>query len=368
MPAALLAYPQVNYTVGGIISAKNAKTSTGQNGMNWSFEMINGWYQAARRYTNTLVIVTNSPLVGPIQIQQFILGLGVLQGSYYRFPLPEYNGNTVAPTEQDTGSFAQTLDLKPTSDDGMQWLATIEYGPRNINHDFGSSATQDGSINPLEAAPEVDWSGVIFEVTYPQDANGVPFLNTVGDPFENPPKVEEARQSLVFVRNEQTYNDNYAQSYRMTLNQDNFLGFQPLQAKCKNINGKRIYSSDYGYYWRVTYEFEFRVAYFYNPYTQMTTTYGFQELILNAGLRKLTGNSSPYTPAQILINGAPITNPVALTQSGVPLNTTWAVATEGAVVSGVTINPQPYYLVFQNYPTSVFANLNIPQDILTTNQ
>ncbi len=132
-----------------------------------------------------------------------------------------------------------------------------------------------------------------------------------------------------------------------------------MQAKCKNINGKRIYSSDYGYYWRVTYEFEFRVANFIAS-DGTVTTYGFQEVILNAGLRKLTGAGPNFVPAQILVNGTPITNPVALTQSGVPLNSTWALAQSA--------NPQPYYIIFQNYPAQDFASLNIPPDLLTVNQ
>jgi hypothetical protein len=361
MPLSLLYGPSVVSPYGAIVEVRNAKTS-GSQGMDWSFEQFGGWYQGNRKYTNTLRVITNDPRVGPIQIQQFILGMGVLQGSYYQFPLTEYiNGALSNPaggiTEQDTGSFCQTVTIKPETSDGKQWLATFSYSALNIYHEYGSSEAQNGSINPLESAPVVKWSGVIYEITYPQDANGVPFLNTVGDPFENPPKVEEARQSLSFVRNEATYNDNYAQQFRMSLNSDVFLGFQPLQAKCKNIDGERIYSSDYGYYWRVSYEFEFRIAYFYSPSTQQTTTYGFQEIVLNAGLRKLLSNG---TLSQILVDGTPITNPVALTKDGVPLNSTWA--------QSASSNPNPYYLIFQNYPTQAFAQLNIPPNILTQNQ
>lgn len=349
--------PQVPNPVGTVLSITNAKNGSGQ-GLNWSFEMQNGWYQGARKYINTLRVITSSPFVGPIQVLRAINGIGGFQGNTYQFPLAEYNGGPggpSVPTEIDPLSFCQSVDCKQDAEDAKQWLVTLEYGPFNINHELGSSEASNGAVNPLESAPQVNWTGAIYDVSYPQDANGKWFRNTVGDPFENPPKVEEARQTLNFVRNELTYNDNYAQQYRCSLNSDQFLGFAPLQAKCKNIGGERIYSSDFGYYWRVTYEFEFRVVKFTTA--GQTRIFGFQEIILNAGFRQLVGNGQLQ---QILLNGTPITNPQALSLDGVPINKTW--------VADDSANPDFYYLVYQLYPSVAFAGLNIPQDVLTQSQ
>jgi hypothetical protein len=85
------------------------------------------------------------------------------------------------------------------------------------------------------------------------------------------------------------------------------------------------------------------------------TTFGFEDIVLNSGLRRLDSNGKLQ---QILVNGIPITDPVPLTRTGDPLNTTWA----------QNNNPDPYYLVFLQYTQQTFANLNIDPNVLTTNQ
>jgi hypothetical protein len=357
VPLIILNFPQVlpDAAVGEIVSITNAKMPGGQ-GMRWSFEQLGGWWIGARLYTLTLRVITNSPFVGPIQIIQALQGIAVVQGNYYQFPLPEYPRNPNLPgiIENDQGSLLQTIDLKQESEDAKQWLATLEYGPFDVNHELGNSQITNGSINPTDAAPTVRWSSAKYEISYPQDINGNDFVNTVGDPLENPPKREESRQRLSYTANYAQYNETWAQSFRDSINSDVFLGFQPHQVKCADIQGDRIYTADYGYYWRVAFEFEFRVQVFTDS-NGNTQTYGFEDLVLNAGMRQLNTNS---TLSQIIINGVPVTSPVPLTQDGSPLNSTWAQAN----------NPSPVYLVFLQYATSTFANLNIEQSILTANQ
>jgi hypothetical protein len=346
--------PSVPNPVGTVTQIVNAK-QTGAQGMHWSFQQTGGWYQANRQYTNTLRVFTSSPFVGPIQVQQAVLGIGCVQGAYYRFPLPELNPPTAeltpptSPTEIDTGSFAQTIEIKQDADDARQWIVTIQYSSFDVAHEFGSSNTQNGSINPLEMAPEVHWSSAKFDSVYPTDLTGQPFRNTVGDPLENPPPREESRQVLNFTRNEAIYIESWAQQYRDSCNSDTFLGFSPYQVKCKDIQGKRIYTADYGYFWQVTYEFEFRIVNIVNQ-DGSVTTYGFEDLVLNTGLRKLGDDGKP---AQITIGGSLITSPILLDQDGKP-------------ITDPTVSP--VYLVFRNYSTNPFAFLNIPDDILTTNQ
>jgi len=361
----LLSYPSVVNSQGVITECRNVQ-APGSQGLDWTYEQIGGWWQGGRHYTNTLRVTTNSAYVGPIQIQQFLIGINAVQGSYYRFPLPEYGGNAQFPltypgiTEQDTGSFLHTIRIKQETEDGKQWLCTFEYGPFDVQHEIGISQAQSGSANPLDMAPEATWSSAKFERSTPTDVNGSYFINTVGDPLENPPKREESTQVLQFSRNEATYNEQYAQSYRDTTNQDPFLGFQPNQVKCNDINAKRVYTADYGYYWQVNYEFAFRVIVYTFP-DGTTYTQGWEELVLNAGFQYY--NTTTMKVTKILDpSGAPVSAPIALTTDGQPLNPTW----EPGAAPGT--NPQPVYLVFQQYPMSTFANLNIPQDVLTANQ
>jgi len=353
MPLIFLLGPSVPNPVGAVVKIVNAKQA-GAQGMDWSFESMSGWYQAQRKYVNTLRVITNSQYVGPIQVQQAILGLGCVQGATYRFPLPELNnsdgGTPTTPTEIDTGSFAQSISIHQDQDDAKQWLVVISYSSYDINHEWGNSNVANGSINPLETAPEVHWTSAKYEAYYTMDVNGLPYRNTVGDPFDPVPPTEETRQVLSFVRNESEYNETWAQAYRDSVNSDTFLGYAPNQVKCKDIQGQRIYGPDYGYYWRVSYEFEFRVGYPLVPNNPDQGTTGWTTLILNAGLRQFPGGVG--AKAQITLNGALVTSPVPLTQAG-------AVLPDGGT---------PYYLQFNQYSPMPFAFLNIPQNAFTTSQ
>jgi hypothetical protein len=372
MPLIFGAGPQVNNPVGAVIACYNAK-QPGAQGMNWSFGSLGGVTQANRKYTNTLRVITNSPFVGPLQIQQFVLGTGAVQGATYRFPLPEVNPPPTTgpacptiPTETDAGSFCNEIDFQQDSEDACLWLVTLKYSSWDVAHELGTSQAQNGAINPTEMAPEVNWSFAKYEVSNTQDINGNPFINTAGDPLENPPKVEETRQVLSFVRNEQNYNDNYAQQFRDHVNSDIFLGWPPNMVKCKSILGQRVYTADWGYYWKVSYEFEFRVGTLLNyaeewvfdqPVTSGNFT-GWDAVVLNAGLRQLVGGTG--TPQQITIDGSLITSPVPLQQNGAYTPLTAGTDETGSV--------DPWYIEFTLYPSAPFAQLNIPQDLLTESQ
>jgi hypothetical protein len=348
--------------------------------MDWTYQLQGGWYIGARSYTNKMIVTTNSPLVGPIQIQAALIGIGAVQGSTYQFPLPEFNryGNyqitqlPAGPTEIDSGSFLHSLSIKPNSsaEDTRQWDCEFAYGPFDVAHELGTSESSNGSVNPLEAAPVVQWNSAEYDETRQTDINGIPFLNTVGEPLENPPKCTVARQTLEFTRNESDYNELYVQNYRQTTNQATFLGFAPNQAKCKNIIGERIYTADYGYYWRVAYSFEFRVLTFVTPDgfdvitglpegTGTTTTYGWEDVLLNQGFWTILTPGA--NPTRILDpNGQPSPNPQALNQDGTVLNTTWDPTSSSS--------PEPFYLVFNQFQQMDFDVLNIPSDVMTANQ
>lgn len=356
MPLQILNFPIVSNPFPGsaILSITNDNTETGLRSCTWSLKDQGGYVIGWRQYTNNLTVITNTPFVGPIQIMQALIAQGGVLSQTYAFPVKEYTpsigGNPIGtiPTEEDPGSFVQSVTMTQSAEDAMQWKVTINYAPFDVPHEMGTSQVQNGSFEPTEEKPTVEWSSVKYNTYYPQDINGNPFVNTVGDPLENPPAREESRQSLLFERNEPTYQDSYAQTFRDSVNSDQFLGFDVGQAKCRDITGKRIYSADYGYYWKVRYEFEFRIATFTNS-DGTTTTYGWEEVILNAGYRQLdptTGN-----PVQIIISGSPISQPVALTKAG-----------------KYDPTADPYYLTFQNYPSQTFGNLNIPPEILTENQ
>ena len=361
MPMQLLNNPQITGLAGIITSITNAM-EPGANEGSWGIDQVDGAFQGSRTYTNTLRILTSHAYVGPIAIINALIGYGVVVGAPYAFPLPEFGLNAhvlLGPTEIDSGSFIQRFAVTAETDDGRQWLCRIEYGPWHIQHQLGNTNITYGSIDPTDMEPIVRWTTAKFQRYYPVDVNGNAFINYAGDPLENPPPREESTGCLTIIINQEMFSEPFAQSFRDTINGDVWLGFDPHQVKCKDIDGTRVYSADYGYFWVVKYEFEFRIISF--PFMGMAVTLGWEDPILNAGFKAFGGSSGVAGPLLVIkdATGQPVPHPMMLNPNG-----TCTFPTAGPP----PVYPQPYYIVFQNYKESTFANLNIPQDILYTNQ
>jgi len=297
-----------------------------------------------RSYTLKLKAFAGSKYAGPVQV---IGALPVRIGDTYQFPLA-----TGVPYENDTGSFVQSISAVNASEDGLQWDVTIEYGPYDVAHQLGTSDISQGIIDPTDRAPEVYYDKAKYKRTKPEDESvnlneegqntgGKPYINTVGDPLLDPPDTEETRPTLKFIRNEATYNDSYAAQYKDTVNSDEFLGYPPNTVKCADISAERIYDADWGYFFRVTYDFEFR---------DDDDGNGYSKLILNAGYRQLVnGTGEPVNVTDA--NGNTVTDAVPLQENG-----------------SYSPSADPYFLTFQEFAQLTFADLNIPDDLLTTSE
>jgi len=370
MALQLLNYPSLQAQVGLVTGIVNYKGPGGQSSR-WGIDQVGEIWQGSRQYQNKLLVTTSSPLVGSVAIQLAVQAYSnVLLGNYYVFPLAELSAyDILGATEQDTGSFAQSVATEQVEEDGKQWIVTIDYGPFDIQHELGTSYIMYGSFTPLDFPPVVKWSTAKYHRSYPTDCLGYPFINTAGDPLENPPQREESTQSLRLILWNSTYDEPFAQSFRDTMNQDTFLGFAPTYVKCKDIDGERIYTADYGYVWRIVYDFEIRQIAIIIPTNAtvpeagQTFTYGWQEPVLNLGYRAFGGATGAVGPiAPIVIGQVPITSPVILNQNG-----TYTTPANVAAVQAQQGNQQ-LFLIFSNFPYSTFANLNIDQNILTENQ
>lgn len=361
MPLPLLNNPSIIGSAGSIYSITNIQEEGGQSAT-WGIDQVEQIWQGSRLYQNRLRVLTTHAYVGPAAVLSALVGVGVVLGASYVYPLPEISFNSVFPTEQDTGSFIQLINVQQETEDGKQWVVTIGYGPFDIWHELGNTNATFGSFNPLDFPAIVRWQTAKYHRYYPQDINGFPYINTAGDPLENPPEREESTQCLTLILWTPTYSEPFAQSYRDTVNSDAFLGFPPNTVKCKDIDGERFYTSDYGYVWRVKYEFEIRQLVLTDQ-NGISTTYGWQALVLNAGYRAFggaTGVAGPIAP--IVLGGIPVANPVILQPDG-----TYIAPANFGVVQGLQ-GLQALYLTFQNFPMSVFANLNIDSSILMDNQ
>lgn len=367
MPLDLLYHPAITAFYGVVVSCTNVM-EPGSQGLAWGIGQ-EGVYQGQRTYQNRLRIITTHAYVGPVAIMNFLLGQGVVIGATYVYPIPEFgigaNGLSFLPSETDEGSFLQSVTLEPEGEDGKQWIATLNYDIFCIPHECGTTNIQYCSFDPTDFPYVVQWGTQKYHRYYPTDATGKPFLNAAGDPFQDQPAREESTQILTLINWAGDYDEPFNQTFRDTCNYDEFLGFDQYTVRCKDIDGERVYTADYGYVWKIKYEFEIRVIAIRVP-GQQPQYHGWDDLILNAGFNAFGGaTGAPGPKAAILINGIPPSQPQVLNQNG-------TIALPPATVTPAQIaallgNPN-IYLQFFSYPTSIFANLGIPPTILTDNQ
>ena len=330
-----------------------------RNGITYS-DLKNGstgkWsVRGGREYTITVQALTTNPRVGP---QAIFSNMGLRFGSYYSWPVCS------APTEWDGGSFVQDMSLSRDSKDGLKWTITLEYTPYDVNHEGGATdgLSYDGKVNPFLMPPKVNWTSnkvdrswpIDFTTTGPPDYTPAPrpYVNAAGDPLEDPPKTEDAHPVITIVRNEQYYDPNVVVMFKNTCNQgiwlaagslpglnDLFAGYSENVAKCLDISAERVYDADWGVYWIVTYQFEFKFD-----------TWAVK--LLNAGTRSL-GKTTPGTNITQIVtaDGAAVSSPVCLKSDG---------------TFDPTNPPAPNYLTFQPYVLQDFSALGIPWQIFVS--
>jgi hypothetical protein len=296
--------------------------------------------QGGRSYSQQLRVITDDPQMGPRAVAK---ALSFKVGAGYSHPI------TTPATEWDYGNYLQGFDIKEEGDDGRQWLCTLTFGPFNWVEQGGATteAAGEGQTDPFKVPIKVSFGTAKFERNCVKDNQGLPVLNNVGDPFDPAIKRDDSRATLTLVRNEPTFNSQYVQTFKDTVNKGVFLTiYQPNTVKCSDVTAERDYQADWGYYWVVTYQFEIRE--FVVDALNNIIYEGWTEVVLNTGLRELDTTGPSGSLAPILIKGAPVTSPVMINKDGL-------------------YNPQsePAYLRFQLYPLQDFDKFNFPADLLT---
>lgn len=298
-----------------------------------------GWsVEGGRTYSASLRVTANSPYVGPIQVIQ---SLNIRMGNYYQFPMDEYGTTDPPPVgiEKDQGSFINSIRARRESEDALSWVVAMDFTPHDLIHELGDENITDGSVNPLQQRPKVSWGSAKYEVRKAKDLDKKPFINTAGEPLIDPPPFDEDRSVLTITRNEETFSEAFVKQFRGAVNFDTFLDYPPNTVKCRDIVGDDQWDADYGRYWEVKYEFEIRDD-------TVGDGDGWTVVIANMGYREKTSPSA--TPTEVMIGGKPASEPVLLTE-------------EGKYVPGA----DAHYLEFHTLPEMYFADLNIPEDILT---
>lgn len=196
-------------------------------------------------------------------------------------------------TEYDTFSFCKTKQAACVSADGKSWTVTVNYGPPD-------NGQESPTENPLEAPLQVSWSFAQFDKTVYVTRDGEPIQNTAGVPYASGLNRDDSRPVLAIVRNEASFNAALAYSYRDTVNSDSFMGAGPGQVKVSNISGARQYDPNYGFFWTVSYEFQFSAE-------------GFEKKVASMGLHE-KNDQGKLVP--IMNGSSEATDPVHLDDKG----------------------------------------------------
>lgn len=271
--------------------------------------------QWKRTYQRTFRVVTDDTSYGPVLI---------------RGALPVTLGNSyfVSSDELDNGSFLNEITFNSEGEDGLSWLCTLSYGPYDP-----SLYPQDPTQHPID----ISWEPAQFERQAIKDVNGDPVVNSANDKFNPAETMDDSRPVFIIVRNEKVYNDGVMATYRDTVNSDVFFGYAPQLVKCHSITGKLARDQDIGWYWIVTYRFEWNKD-------------GWHKKPLDAGYKTYPEGATAPT--------------VILDKIGVPISDVSLLDGNG---NELPAGEDPVFLDFQVYLEQPFEPLNITRDMIPVN-
>jgi hypothetical protein len=215
----------------------------------------------------------------------------------------------------------------PDPTDNYLRLLTVEYSTRSVDP---SRQNQDKNDSPLLQPPKVRWGHVIhsrlfnwtaddspvykyqdgkrgdpatFLVGAPGAGGRWPVQNSAGEAYNPAPNIEVRRRTLSVIRNEASYNPEFADLYIDHTNIDYFQGESPGRARCVQFDGERDYAKGVPFF-VVSYAFEFGN---WDHRVQDYSTYHYPTGDANAPpAKKLAADG---TPIRVNLNGAGVKNP-----------------------------------------------------------
>jgi hypothetical protein len=206
---------------------------------------------------------------------------------------------------QDQNAFVTSMNAQNGGrEDPLLWTVTVEYGWYSVNEVGGGP-----EINPLLMPIDVSWEFKDYEHVVMMDIDGKPVLNSAGDPYDPPLIINVPNQIMTVVRNEATYSVPLAYLYRNSINSGSFAGQSAFFAKCFGITPKNVFNPNIGWYYQVTYQFEFM-----NPRNSADGK-GFKKTELDRGLR-IKDPKDATKLIHVVLNSVPITQPVLLDGTG----------------------------------------------------
>jgi len=169
-----------------------------------------------------------------------------------------------------------------------------------VSCSYSSISVQTGqSENPLSQKPETRWTFNTADEPVDRTINDAAITNSAGQSFDPPITKPVHDLVLQYSRNEQSFSPMKALKYKGKVNSATFLNAPPGTVMCTVFDGDKVYDEKYGEYYRVTYEFQFRLD------EVEGKRYGWKRRILDKGLyKKLDENNEDGTPKLEIIKDA----------------------------------------------------------------
>lgn len=273
-----------------------------------------------RTYTRQWLVETNSATDDAVTVENaWVTATGIARGTAH---------------PSDANAIAKEISTSCDSEDGKSWTVTCSYG--------GWDETE---LSPLDQPADIQYSFSQYEKIVDQDIFDDPVVNGVKEPFKDPITIDDSRLILQVTKNEATFPVATAQAYVNSVNSDTWRGGTARQWRCSNISAQRKFDEEYGVYYTVSYEFQFKVE----KWDTVILHQGLKQHKRNsAGTAFETDDDGELIPVKIYDSGTEISEPVLL-------QTVTLAGTEGAIRKPQSDPPE--WLTFRLYPELPFSGV-----------
>ncbi len=235
--------------------------------------------QFGRKYRRHFIVDTGNETLGPA----YVMSLGGLPALFAPYA---YGG------ESDAGALVTNRDFKRRSGARHIWDVEIEYSTKSLE-------PGQQNDNPTERPPDVAWESERVEEVADLDRNGNPILNTAGQPYDPPLMRDYKLRTLVYTRNEPTFDWSLSLDYEDTINSSTFLGKPAFTWRVLDIDARRAFEEG-ELFWVVTYRLQYKRR-------------GWKRKVMSLGFKDKDGKeildehgNRPSEPWKLDANGDPI--------------------------------------------------------------
>lgn len=208
-----------------------------------------------RQYFKKYLVIVRREAQDDIERKMKTLGAStVCQAPGIPLPGALYTGGEDPITEEDT--LAQAVNISATKPDPTNpfiWHVTVEFSTRvpegGLAVDPGWADMLGGAANNPWLEPwHIEWDPDITLVTPQKDLDGMPFTNSATQPVSPPPQLEQARATLLIIRNEQHFNAATINKYAFACNSEPFFGYAPGTVRCRPPRAVQMYRGTLKYF------------------------------------------------------------------------------------------------------------------------